>query len=458
MKHQTCNMDDNRDLPKSIHRSSIDYANKSESFPYGSCLFHHVWQGDPTHPILKFFIVLSTVVGLLALPFFLEINSFVFKLDGEWDVEHAVSIQGGYSAILVLFEETMSLSPSLVHHVFKISLAAYALLIIMDLVLGNVIGCRDAWLNNGEIINRRCYDDMFMEPARHGRLIRRPGNSLSNILYFFFSMCLLFSIPETQDTTSSNKFGNMLAPSDGMFAIMLLFLSIFSTMWHSSNTNLVHYFDLWSMDSCVIYLNVRNFCIAEFVILRDMLQCSANTARNITAWSGVLLFTLIIILFGLFNYHNYKIRLLHGAVFPLSARSRLMRISNIWGRGHTDACIGDLCAYAALPIIFITSSVSLQNVMFHTVGSALAGRATCVSLSLAWSYRMFERFVLDGCIPATFFVKDTQHKEANAEKNVMAVIGAALTSPTAVFHILTGVTLVTGYMHSRSLEESAVLF
>eukprot|EP00957_Ditylum_brightwellii_P095986 7313568-Ditylum_brightwellii.AAC.1 len=60
-------------------------------------------------------------------------------------------------------------------------------------------------------------------------------------------------------------------------------------MWHSSNTNLMQYFNIWSMGSCEIYLNILNFCSEEFVMLRNMLQCNARSAQSIAVWSSLKL-------------------------------------------------------------------------------------------------------------------------------------------------------------------------
>ena len=125
-----------------------------------------------------------------------------------------------------------------------------------------------------------------------------------------------------------------------------------------------------------------------------------------------------------------------------------------------------MCAivFAGLPVLFAALPVLVQTCAARSVGSVVAQTTMLASLSVGWGYRAFERFFLDGCAPMNAVAR-RMRRAAAADGGARAspLRGAALTtlaalvSPTAVLHGCTGVTLVVGYMHARTVEDAAGL-
>jgi len=64
-----------------------------------------------------------------------------------------------------------------------------------------------------------------------------------------------------------------------------------------------------------------------------------------------------------------------------------------------------------------------------------------------------ERWALDGC---GLVMNDQKGFISMLPSGCQTAIMACL-SPTAVLHTMTGITLLTGFMHVKSLEQSVVL-
>ena len=73
---------------------------------------------------------------------------------------------------------------------------------------------------------------MFCEPTRPGRLLRRPGNALSNFVYVFGAACVLHStlLLPAADSGGGGGGGGGTAfwVADAMFGVMLLLLGLTS--------------------------------------------------------------------------------------------------------------------------------------------------------------------------------------------------------------------------------------
>ena len=72
------------------------------------------------------------------------------------------------------------------------------------------------WPESWETNNNACYDDMFCEPTRENRLIRRAGNALSNFFYLLLSLIILIS------TTNRGLLGDNESPTAPMIPGLLL--------------------------------------------------------------------------------------------------------------------------------------------------------------------------------------------------------------------------------------------
>jgi hypothetical protein len=95
-------------------------------------------------------------------------------------------------------------------------------------------------------------------------------------------------------------------------------------------------------------------------------------------------------------------------------------------------------------------------------GSVVAGTLMLVTLVIGWSWRIMERWALDGCGPMNF-VHALQRRWLPKQRSIHGVheraisviltTVAAAVSPTAVLHLFTGATLLFGYVMVRSMDS-----
>jgi len=433
--------------PKTGHKNEAKALSKPEKhesdvFPYGQSLFPIVWRRDPTHPALKWLYLVSTSVGMIILCILPWIMVNLLGVGGEWDARHGIDVGGdAVNAILVLFEQTMDLSPQPVYRTTGITLVTIGLLVAID-IMGGMLGLREIWPKSWNTDNRQCYEEMFSEPTRLGRLLRRPGNTLSNVTFYFGSLCILLSVYNTMIGKGEE---NIFVVSDGMFGAMLFLLGLFSSIWHGSNAPWSQYPDLWSMESCIFYLIIRYCCLAGLSLLKTVPSIDARTAELIASRSCTAIYTLIIYGLGRIWTQHYKKRLLHGGCV-ISGRSRLLKKSNVMGQGHIDCMVSTITVFQSLPIFYLGLPTLIELLILKDCGSSLAGYITCISLTVGWGYRLFDRWLIDGCVPLNLIM--------NMNEGILRTVGAAFVSPTAVLHFYTGITLLAGYMHARSVESA----
>ena len=282
----------------------------------------------------------------------------------------------------------------------------WTLLFSASLIIVDSLGIASwpKWMNTQ---NSRCYIEMFSEPKRSGQWIGHFGNALSNSVYLFDAICVL----------SACSSSPMLA-GDAMFGATLLSLSIFSFVWHASNAPRSHYIDLLVMDQNIVYLQIRYFCIPFALHFGERLN--------------VILSLLFMARNGWIRCSNLKKKEFDDFC-PFSGRNRLHH--------KRDIDVHGICLFLSMPIVFFVSPCIVMLYM-GSLGHIPSSTVTITSLSIGWSIRMFERFVLDGWPPSNRW----KHN----------VLMAALVSPTAIFHVLTGMTLIAGYAHSRSLDKHFV--
>mmetsp|Transcript_7528 Transcript_7528/g.11487 ORF Transcript_7528/g.11487 Transcript_7528/m.11487 type:complete len:333 (+) Transcript_7528:160-1158(+) len=323
----------------------------------------------------------------------------------DWNKNHGM-LEG--VGVLPLIHETSGIASSQMIVILGVTVGLGLLLIFVDLVLAD----SDIWpKKQWDMDNTLCYDEMFMEPPRNGRVIRRPGNALSNLSYFMASICIL---------SVSHK-----PICDVLFGVIVMILFISSFLWHATHAPWVHYVDLWSMDLSIFYLILRSIC--QFF-------CDSS--------SFDLVCTILYIILAL-NLGHFYLKYgtcdqgLHGAC-PISARARLAGTSNVFGKGHLDLLVKDTCLFISLPVFYCSLPYFLLTPYYDF--SLTLAKWACRTLIIGWSYRCLERFVLDGCLIMNL-VKDR------------STLAAAILSPTAILHFATGFTILFGYMLLYSLDD-----
>merc|ERR1712079_113652 len=138
-------------------------------------------------------------------------------------------------------------------------------------------------------------------------------------------------------------------------------------------------------------------------------------------WMTVILY----IAFILKNGHRQWMNMKEGRFdngFPLTGRHRLYITRDVNIRG--------VCAFMLMPIGFLIGPCMVL-IYLGSLGHKALMMVTISTLCIGWGLRMFERFVLDGWLPINL-CRDY-------------ILFAAFVSPTAIFHVLTGITLVAGY-------------
>lgn len=424
------------------------YPERSDLPPVGQSLCPIIWDRDPTPSHWKGLYFLVTVSGLTCLLFFANILRTLLPAWGvdSWDNAH--SLAEGNDGLATLMQITLHLSPAQVHAIVWITVAYCLALVGGDTVLGwrkKSTTCTPKnddvfpWPPSWETDNYLCYHDMFAEPTRFGRLLRRPANTLSNANFLLSSLAVACSLWGSNTTAATNIF--WLA--DAEFAVMLLLLAIFSTLWHASNAPWVQYLDIWSMDCCILYLIIRYVCLGGVCFLHEQSGLSLETAQLTGATSCFVLYTSVIVMLGHSQGNLFQQGYLHGNCH-FSSRSRLMGVSNIFGKGHKDVSVGTVCAFAALPVFYLSIPILVLSVI-GKFGSVVASRYTFRSLVVGWTYRNFDRWMLDGNPLMNFWV--------DRKPSPWRTMGAGLFSATAQLHFWTGITLLAAYMHARSVED-----
>lgn len=395
--------------------------------PFGKSLFPLIWRLDPNPNAIKSLLVVSTTVALCALLFLPSLFVIFTDMNGDWDDRHKVD------SIMSLMESTLGLSPAQTMFAFAITVFLFGGLMIADMIIGND---KNIYPSSWETNNTTCYSEMFSEPTRLDRLVRRPGNTLSNATYLFGSLCILLSTPKD----------NAFYVADFMFGVMLFILAISSTIWHGCNSPASQYPDLWSMDCCILYMIIRWACFGGMCFF---LSYNKVFIRKLAGWICAVGFMLAIYKVGRLQQRFFQKRWLHGSC-PFSVRSRLVGKSDLFGQGHADIRVSTVCAYAALPVYFSVIPSAVQVLFVGSLGSSVAANLAFRTLVVGWTYRLVDRWTLDGCLVLNWI---TEQRPKTWLGSTCRTIGAAIFSPTAVLHAMTGITLLTGYMYARSVDS-----
>ena len=442
--------------------STSNYPRLSELPPLGSSMLFAVWKLDPSSTGRKSLSLGLTLICLIGLWFATDIISWLFptSVDASWDERQGIissldspsKISSGSGLDVVttltllplLMEKGLEISEEAVRYCFLITALIFVGMIVADAALG-MIGndSRCPWPKSWSP-NPKLYDEQFLEPARIQRLLKRPGSVLSNAPFLLGSLCVLAAVA-TSLTSTNYKNNHILWLADLQFGLMLFALAASSCLWHGSNAPWTRYPDHLSMDCSILYLIVRSICLGVLAVLVNHCGVPPGVAKGLagTACAGI---------YGRLVYSSYKQNLLkyqhrylHGPTCPFSVRARLSGTSNMFGMGQKDFRISHVAFFAALPFLYTLIPILIQIFLLKTRGSVLAGNLCAQTLIVGWTYRLSERFALDGNVIMNYILRQQPSR--------LRTIGAAVFAPTASLHFFCGITLVAGYIQARSLES-----
>lgn len=94
---------------------------------------------------------------------------------------------------------------------------------------------------------------MIQEPTQDGRFVRHPCNAYSNVLYVTCGLVALSLAKKEKDKDKENGASYIWIP-DTMFGVGLFLLAFVSFMWHASNVAWIHYVDLATMETVIVYV------------------------------------------------------------------------------------------------------------------------------------------------------------------------------------------------------------
>ena len=442
------------------------------TLPYGSSILPALSAADPIPCACQALMWFVSAGGLFLLPWapMLEI---VAGLDGSWDAAHHVG------DVAQLMRASLGVTSAQAAIATWATGAAFGALLVCD-VSSEALPATIRWPASWRCDNIQCYDEMFSEPTR-ASLVRRPGNVYSNALYLYAAVLIPQAVWAPADAAMRQPFWM----ADSIFAAMLLLLALLSTIWHASNAPKSQYIDLWAMDSCIVYLIVRMACLGALASLHAASLCADTAAApgsftidcDAAAGAGcAALYALLILVIGRKQLADSRARFLEGGC-PFAGRNRLLGRSPLGPIASYEAVL-----FCGMPLLFMALPTLVMSLVIGSAGSVLGQTIMLASLSIGWGSRMFERFVLDGCAPMNIVIalqrraglasstaKQSAAPPASPPAAPPAVrplrlaqrplslaltTAAALASPTAILHAFTGVTLLVGYMHARSLDQT----
>ena len=375
-----------------------------KSIPYNNqCMIPIIWKIDPASSTWKTIQLIITSFILILFPFLPTILINYAFTNGDQLQKYAYIDMYNLPVILNLDDFQFYVTATIITFMF------FSFLIVIDITQIT------QWPESWNCKNIQCYYEMFAEPKRPNQFIGHLGNTLSNFGYFYTGIIVFISCKEYETYSFTNFLG-----ADLLFGVQLILLAIFSVIWHASNAPISHYFDLWVMENCIVYLQIR---YVGWGIGRFLMRYNMDIGGAIT----LILYLLFIYKNFTRQWNNLERGYLDGEC-PFSSRKRYKK-KNIQ--------IHHVCKFAMVPIgFFIPPMIILA--LNHTLGHIVSLNIALSSLLIGWSIRMFERWVMDGW----WIMHDYNH----------GIIVKALLSPTAIFHVLTGITLLSGYIHARSLD------
>jgi len=409
--------------------------------PFGTSIFPAIFAADAAPASRKWAYVALTAVLMSCVPFVGDVLLLLLPAKGSAAVatQSTGSFLETYMTALVLTEAQLRQN---------LYMAALAFLALVAAHCAGVHWPGHWYDRSTNKYATSCYDEMFAEPlaslglesqGRGRRLIARWGNTLSNGSYLVAALCVARSVCATWH---SNKY----AYADALFGLNLMLLTVFSTLWHATNYNKIHYLDLWAMDHAILYLLLRYAAMGCDQLLPPHWQSTPP---------GALFVFYVFTFYVAFRNYIGESMCAYGAGmfdkgFPPSGRRRLTLLDSA---GIPDMSIAGMCLFTGLPVFYMAIPATVMYAT-GTVGSyAALSHMTC-TLTVGWTYRMLERFCVDG-LPVMDQIN--LHHPATKRSRLQRVClraAAAAISPTAVLHWLTGISLLAGYVHARSLESA----
>ena len=180
----------------------------------------------------------------------------------------------------------------------------------------------------------------------------------------------------------------------------------------------------------------------------------AAPAVQAKAASGLFAFYLLTFALSFKSYLAEAMCVFGGGIFDKgftpSGRRRLTKLD---ANKVPDMLVSGTCLFWGLPVIYMLVPGGSMYYLGH-IGSRVAVKAMVLSLTVGWSYRMSERFCVDGHVGMSWVngaLTNKKQPPSYARACLLRLAGAVM-SPTAVLHWLTAVTLFTGFVSVRSLD------
>lgn len=222
------------DLLRGRRKEAVDKSQKvleDSGHAFGSSIFQPIFAADAQASYTKWFYVLLTAILVGCVPFMASLLRLAHGTASSSARDHAHFLES--------YTETLSLTEAQLLLNLQVAVAVFALFVVAH--FSNLSWPARWYCSTENKYATSCYDEMFAEPlaslelvsrGRGRRLIARWGNTLSNMSYLFAGLCVSRSVLHTW---AANKY----ALADALFAANLLLLTVFSTLWHSTNYNKV---------------------------------------------------------------------------------------------------------------------------------------------------------------------------------------------------------------------------
>jgi len=423
-------------------------------YPIGKLLYPAISKRDREQGLSMSTEIFMVSSILLALPLCLRLTVY-FDLDN--GIDETLGVDMSLAGLLLLLENTVGMDPYQIKVASFLTIFFFGSLFVLDALSEFFSFIK--WPNTWNTSNMQCYEEMFCEPTRTKMLVRRPGNTYSNCMYFFTSTCILLSV-------FNSSVMNPFWTSDVLFGILLMILAALSVIWHASNAPKSQYIDLWSMDSCICYLMLRLFGMTALVLIKAY-PILASAVPHILLLSYISLIRKI----GLIQYRNFKRGFLDAGC-PFSTRALLEGVNRVNHHGTVNHYMltTNFCIVIGMPIIYLLVPALLQYFILGG-GSVMAATLCSMTLVIGWTYHKFERWFMDGLRPMIWIQSlrgwNETRRPVSSEGGDYDLVkmllyrgisfcltsAAALLSPTGWLHAFTGVTLLAAYINVRSIDQ-----
>ena len=289
------------------------------------------------------------------------------------------------------------------------------------------------------------YHSMFCEPSRRGAgvAVRHPVNTWSNLPYLYAGI-LSFGFacqqqPPQQEGGGASILGRYARALDACFGCFVLALFACSFLWHATNCNAVHYFDLATMDCVILFFPLRYlFLLLARLLARPRaagdgkdeaprLRLSAARAHALgaaaLAGAALMLATRLRKAQAQFDAGDFDQGFPTGAARSVAAAG-----------GGEGSLSGAEVASLALPPVFYAVLPTLVALSLRDPGDLRAAVSGAAFLACGWVLHLGERwaFAYGPCF---------------GRGPLASVVQA-----TGWFHLCTGATVLCALLHVKSLD------